>query len=250
MVSNRVLSLTATALLVGASHGSNVTVCQMEQVPNIFVYPCGEGQNFSKSASLTIESELGSAANSSDPRSATVSLCYTDTHLDIEFYTSDETSFFVNETLEHNDNIWDYTVMEAFIAHGQDDPANYFEFEVSPINQTYTAQIINPDLVRSSTYDIEHMYLSKESMNNLGITVSTERTMVIGGGHGEWTSKAKIPFRSIFNVKEPSGTWWRMNFLRTTKADSVSPQRFFAWSPPSGEPNFHVSPCFGRVVLV
>ncbi|KAL7525008.1 hypothetical protein ACHAXR_000818 [Thalassiosira sp. AJA248-18] len=56
------------------------------------------------------------------------------------FKTQEEVSY-LNETMSNNDPIWMYTVVEAFIGTGDNEPTKYLEFEVSPTNQLWTGRI-------------------------------------------------------------------------------------------------------------
>lgn len=66
-----------------------------------------------------------------------VEICYDDSALRIDFLAYDETSFFYNSTYTTNGDIYNYEVMEVFIAEGTSDPQTYLEFEVAPNNVTF-----------------------------------------------------------------------------------------------------------------
>lgn len=66
-----------------------------------------------------------------------VGLCYDDNSLLIDFLAYNETSFFYNSTYTTNGDIYNYEVMEVFIARGTSAPKTYFEFEVAPNNVTF-----------------------------------------------------------------------------------------------------------------
>lgn len=66
-----------------------------------------------------------------------VDICYDDTSLHIDFLAYNETSFFYNSTYTTNGDIFNYEVMEVFIAKGTSDPQTYLEFEVAPNNVTF-----------------------------------------------------------------------------------------------------------------
>ncbi|KAF0743963.1 hypothetical protein Ae201684P_004037 [Aphanomyces euteiches] len=177
--------------------------------------------------------------------STTVDLCYSSTSLRVEYSTNNEGSFFVNPLYRHNDNIWEYNVFEAFIALGTHDPVEYFEFEVSPTNQTYSAFILNPH--KDFSAPIGHFFVGTDEAEAraFGIEVSTKTDVTTNS----WASKAILPF-NLFNVVEPKGTQWRMNFMRKiTNATLFPAQECGAWNAPNTY-NFHVTPCFGLVRLV
>lgn len=64
-------------------------------------------------------------------------VCYDDSSLHIDFLAYNETSFFYNSTYTTNGDIYNYEVMEVFIAKGTSDPQTYLEFEVAPNNVTF-----------------------------------------------------------------------------------------------------------------
>lgn len=66
-----------------------------------------------------------------------VEVCYDDSSLHIDFLAYNETSFFYNSTYTTNGDIYNYEVMEVFIAKGTSDPQTYLEFEVAPNNVTF-----------------------------------------------------------------------------------------------------------------
>lgn len=66
-----------------------------------------------------------------------VEACYDDSALRIDFLAYDETSFFYNATYTTNGDIYNYEVMEVFIARGTSDPQTYLEFEIAPNNVTF-----------------------------------------------------------------------------------------------------------------
>lgn len=55
----------------------------------------------------------------------------------LDFLAYDETSFFYNATYATNGDIYNYEVMEVFMARGTSDPRTYLEFEVAPNNVTF-----------------------------------------------------------------------------------------------------------------
>ena len=166
-----------------------------------------------------------------------VDLCYTDTSIDITFTAYNETNFYFNESQKTNDPIWQYEVMEAFIARATDDPQTYLEFEVNPNNVTFQAFIYNPSKVRATplgTYYIPEPF---------------PLATVVDKPAEKWTSTASIPL-GLFNVEKAKGTDWRMNFFRTVVSPDTFPDQLLgAWSPPN-EPSFHMTPFFGRVHFI
>lgn len=170
---------------------------------------------------------------------ALVQLCYTDRSLELTFQAREERSYLVNDTYVNNDPIWEWTVMEAFIATGEQDPTHYLEFEVAPNNVLYTAWVHNPnkDFTTNSAAFIN-------DWASYPITSDTTRDAAAQ----TWTAEVSLPF-SMFNVAAPAGTPWRMNFFRTFYANSTTAeQEYGAWNP-NKLVSFHQTPCFGKVRL-
>lgn len=66
-----------------------------------------------------------------------VELCYDESVLHIDFLAYNETSFYYNSSYTTNGDIYNYEVMEVFMAKGTSDPTTYLEFEVAPNNVTF-----------------------------------------------------------------------------------------------------------------
>ncbi len=82
-----------------------------------------------------------------------VDACYDDQMLQLRLTAYDEVNFFFDPNQTTNDAIYNYEVMEAFLARGTNDPATYLEFEVSPNNVTFHAFIYNRSKVRTTGLD-------------------------------------------------------------------------------------------------
>jgi hypothetical protein len=173
-----------------------------------------------------------------------VDLCYGKSALSLTFTAYNETNFFFNPNYTTNEAIYEYEVMEAFIARGNADPATYLELEVAPNNVTYSSFIYNPSKVRAPGTPFDHGNLDGPTDGITSITKLDKKAKV-------WTSKMSVPL-ALFNVDNGTakGTTWRMNFFRTVVAPATFPnQGLGAWSPPS-EASFHQSPFFGKVTFV
>ena len=205
--------------------------CIEDELPSMSVPDCDDGFSIA-----TINKRLGSLAQ--DFPEATVILCYTDKSLELTFKATGETSYLVNETMVNNDEIWRWTVMEAFIGVGEHAPTRYLEFEVAPNNVTWIGFIHNPnkDFTSKATAFVD-------DLDTYPITVSTVRN----GAEQTWTSTVSLPL-SMFNVADPVNTKWRMNFFRTFYKDENSEQEYGAWIP-NKQISFHQSECFGHVTL-
>ena len=135
--------------------------------------------------------------------------------------------------------------MEAFLYRGTDDPQTYLELEVNPNNVTYQALVYNPSKTRADGAPFDHFFVLDPAAD--GFSAATELDV-----EGEvWTSRVSVPL-GLFNIDagKATGTEWRMNFFRTITNESLYPdQELGGWSPPD-QPNFHVTPSFGRVTFV
>ena len=107
--------------------------CTADTLPSLTVPHCDSGIT-----TATINKRLGTLA--ADFPEATVDLCYTDKSIELTFKAQGEKSYHVDEAYGNNDPIWEYTVLEAFIALGGHDPTEYLEFEVAPNNVIWTGK--------------------------------------------------------------------------------------------------------------
>lgn len=175
----------------------------------------------------------------------TVSLCHAPTHLHVNLTAHDEEHFFFDPAQRTNGDIWQYEVMEAFIARGAGDPQTYLEFEVSPANVTYQAVVYNPTKARRAGAPFDHFFVADPAGDGFAAATRLDRPA------REWTSAARIPL-GLWNVDagQGAGTQWRMNFFRTVVGpDDFPAQRLGAWSAPD-TPSFHVTPFFGHVTFI
>jgi hypothetical protein len=171
-----------------------------------------------------------------------VDLCYTDHSIEITFTAKEEINLYFNASQGTNDPIWQYEVMEAFIARGTNDPQTYLEFEVNPNNVTFQAFIYNPSKVRTAEAPFDTFFITQPLVDGL-----TARTTIDKRAQ-TWVSSASIPL-GLFNIDKgrARGTDWRMNFFRTVVSpDSFPNQTLGAWSPPD-QASFHMTPFFGHV---
>lgn len=216
------------------------------------VYAAADANTDATTATAVIDHFTGTMAPGF-PK-ATVNVCYTTSTLDLHFVANEEYTYYMNdEYTHHNDPIYEYTVMEAFVAVGPHNPTSYLEFEVNPHNVTWTAYIQNPN---GGANPIAAAMI--DDLDVYGITAST----FINETAKMWTSTVSLPFR-MFNIDDPiRHIEWRMNFFRTYFADvgnssssgATNPpqqQLFGAWSPNPVQPaSFHQTPYFGRVTLL
>ena len=136
-----------------------------------------------------------------------------------------------------DDPIYQEEAVEVFLAPGEDDPADYFEFEVSPMGVLFDATVHNragkrADMRTDPRWDCP------------GI----EWNAVVDREARTWRAHLAIPWASISQGGgTPSG--WRANFCRIERPRGGSPE-FSCWSPTlTDPPDFHKPARFGRLVL-
>ncbi|KAK8131033.1 hypothetical protein PG984_007471 [Apiospora sp. TS-2023a] len=174
-----------------------------------------------------------------------VALCYTNDSISMAFSAINETNFYYDPSQGTNDAIWEYEVMETFIALGDKDPQTYLEFEVNPNNVTFQAFIYNPGKVRADGAPFETFFINNTLETGFTAFTTLDRSQKI------WGSSVTIPL-GLFNVDDGTaqGTKWRMNFFRTVVAPDTFPnQTLGAWSPPD-KASFHMTPFFGHVEFI
>lgn len=175
--------------------------------------------------------------------STQVDLCYSHDSLHFTFKAFEEEHFHFDPNQGTNDDIWEYSVMEAFIHRGDNDPQNYLEYQVNPNNVTYQAFVYNPSKVREEGAAFDHFFINDIEKDGFSATTELDRE------EGTWVSESTIPL-GLFNVDKPRGTTWRMNFFRTiTSPDTFPDQQLGAWKTPDAA-NFHKTSFFGKFVFV
>ncbi|OAT13308.1 hypothetical protein BDBG_08534 [Blastomyces gilchristii SLH14081] len=109
-----------------------------------------------------------------------VDLCYSSETskispmLHLTFTAYDEKDFHFDPKQGTNDDIWKYSVMEAFIQRGDDAPQTYLEFEVNPNNVTYQSFIYNPSRVRAPNTPLDHAFISDPFGNEMFAETHTQ----------------------------------------------------------------------------
>jgi hypothetical protein len=133
--------------------------------------------------------------------------------------------------------LYDEEVVELFIAPGENDPPDYFEFEISPNGVLFDARVRNPtsrrrDMVVDVAWDCEGIRWYAERRDDAEC----------------WWAMLAIPWQAV----KPPGrlpTVWRANLYRIDRPRHGRPE-FSAWSPTATEPvDFHKPACFGALVL-
>lgn len=170
-----------------------------------------------------------------------IDLCYSEKFVEFTLTAYNETSFYYNASQGTNDLIFEYEVMEIFMAKESEVPITYFEFEVNPNNVTLQTFVFNPSGRRLPETPFDHFVVLDPFTDGIAAKTVLDRPGQV------WTSQVKIPL-GFFNVYDgkAKGTKWRMNFFRTVTNSTMFPKQLMgAWSPPDVA-DFHVTPYFGH----
>ncbi|HEX3526127.1 MAG TPA: carbohydrate-binding family 9-like protein [Thermoanaerobaculia bacterium] len=137
-----------------------------------------------------------------------------------------------------DDPLYREEAVEVFLAPGIEDPAVYFEFEVSPRGVLWDGRVHNPtsqrvDMVSNATWDCPGIRWQAGP--------GTERQ--------DWWAELVIPWEGIAPGVSPLPVLWRGNFYRIERPAGSAPE-FTAWSPTLVTPaDFHKPARFGVLEL-
>ena len=163
-----------------------------------------------------------------------VEVGWDEANLSFRFECEDEDAW--GTFTERDAPLWQEEVVEVFLAPGEADPTDYFEFEVSPMGVLFDARISNPT---SRRIDL----VADMAWNCPGIRWRAGR----GTEREDWWAELKLPWRSLV----PDGaipSVWRMNAYRIERPRSASPE-FSCWSPTLADPpDFHLPARFGVLI--
>jgi hypothetical protein len=136
-----------------------------------------------------------------------------------------------------DDPLYEEEAVEVVLAPGGEDPARYFEFEVSPLGTLFDARIHNPTSLRA---DME----ADPAWDCPGLRWSAGR----GTERQDWWAILSIPWTAI----SPPGELpriWRANLYRIERPRDGEPE-FSCWSPTLTRPaDFHKPARFGFLEL-
>ena len=141
---------------------------------------------------------------------------------------------------QRDDPIYDEEVVEVFIGPGEADPADYFEFEISPNGVLFDACIHNTRGLNNGRMTVDTTW------NCDGIRWCARRD----DDHQLWWATLAIPWRSLLGdgVAELP-TLWRANFYRIERPRN-GPAEFSCWSSTHTPiADFHRPNRFGKLVL-
>jgi hypothetical protein len=154
------------------------------------------------------------------------------TALNAHFSCSDER--IVAPRSRRDSAIFNDEVVELFIAAGDDDPTEYFEFEVSPGAVLLDARIHNPYSTREALdVDVE--------WDCPGVGWAARRD----DAAGRWVAAVRVPWASL---AEAAMDRWRLNLYRIDRAENPEDDEYSCWSPTLTDPaDFHRPATFAHI---
>lgn len=182
--------------------------------------------------------ELHSAVDGTTARLRSRCSLYHDTRALYVLFQNEDDEVLASK-LQHDDNLWEEDVVEAFLAPRT--VRRYFELEVNPLGTTFDALVDSPD-GRRDTMHVDRSWSCE------GMWTAVRRKQ-LEGERFELATLLAIPFTALNEDPPSAGTTWRANFFRidrSTKHDDA----FLAWSPTGRNPaDFHVPAAFGEIVF-
>lgn len=136
-----------------------------------------------------------------------------------------------------DDPIYEEEAVEVFLAPGEEDPARYFELEVSPLGVLFDARIHNPtsqrrDMTGDPSWDCPGL----------------RWTVGAGAARQDWWAVLAIPWSGLRSGRELPRLW-RANFYRIERPRDGKPE-LSCWSPTLTRPaDFHQPARFGVLEL-
>lgn len=138
-----------------------------------------------------------------------------------------------------DDPLYEEEAVEVFLSPGLTDPADYLEFEVSPLGVLWDGRIHNPSSKRTDM-------VSDPGWDCPGIRWAAGR---LGSARQDWWAELSLPWEGIAPEMSPPPAVWRANFYRIERPEGGAPE-FTAWSPTLVEPaDFHKPSRFGVLEL-
>lgn len=133
--------------------------------------------------------------------------------------------------------LWQEEAVEVFVAAGEEDPREYFEFEVSPSGALFDALVVNPHGDR------------REWRVDPGWDCPGIRWRVGSGERGaDWWARLAIPFRGLGLAGPPTAL--RANFFRIERPRGGEAE-LSCWRPTLTSPaDFHRPARFGLLDLI
>ncbi len=178
-------------------------------------------------------------------------LCWDGEYLHLIFHCQDPEV--VATMTERDQPLYDEEVVELFIAPG-DDPHRYFEFELSPRNVVFDAQVDNPS-GRSTMrvdvgWDCQGLQTAVSVVDDhwtaaMAIPL-TELTKWCGSA-AEADEADRRPRRATAGRAVVAGESWWVNLYRIERRPQ---EEYYAWAPTFREPaDFHCPEWFGHLIF-
>ncbi|HEV8579535.1 MAG TPA: carbohydrate-binding family 9-like protein [Thermoanaerobaculia bacterium] len=164
-----------------------------------------------------------------------VRICWDAEALHVRFECEDRDAW--GTYRQRDDPIYEEEAVEVFLAPGEEDPARYFELEVSPLGVLFDARIHN---ATSQRIDMS----GDPSWNCPGLRWSAG----IGTARQDWWAVLAIPWSGLLSTGDVPPIW-RANFYRIERPRGGEPE-FSCWSPTLTRPaDFHKPARFGVLEL-
>jgi hypothetical protein len=141
---------------------------------------------------------------------------------------------------QRDDPLYEEEAVEVFLGPGEQDPARYFELEVSPLGVLFDARIHNPTSRRAEMS-------ADTAWNCPGLRWQAGQ----GAARQDWWAALAIPWSGIAPDSEGIGPplVWRANFYRIERPRGGAAE-LTAWSPTLNHPvDFHRPARFGALSL-
>lgn len=139
-----------------------------------------------------------------------------------------------------DDPLYKEEAVEVFLAPGEANPVNYFEFEVSPKGVIFDARVFNPTSQRADL-QVDKDWDCVDLLSAVGQCDPPQE-------REDWWAVLQIPWAGL---KQEAGQppVWRANFYRIEQPRDGSAE-YSCWSPTLTSPaDFHKPARFGRLVL-
>ena len=146
----------------------------------------------------------------------------------------------LGDATRRDDPIYQEEAVEVFLACGVADPADYLEFEVSPLGVLLDGRIHNPTSLRADL-------TGDPGWDCPGLRWAAGR---LGAARQDWWAELALPWEGIApgSSSLPPAVW-RANFYRIERPAGGAPE-FTAWSPTLvGPADFHKPARFGVLEL-
>lgn len=166
-------------------------------------------------------------------------VCWDDEALYARFDCEDRDAWGTYE--RRDDPVYEEEAVEVFLAPGEEDPARYFEFEVSPLGTVFDALIHNPTSRRTDM-------TADPSWDCPGLRWAAGRKKE----RQDWWAVLAIPWAGLLPAGAELPKVWRANFYRIERPRdrAEAEPEFSGWSPTLTRPaDFHQPARFGVLEL-